>query len=593
MLRGLTPELLESAAMPIVDAALGRATEFFEYTAAGGYQLALALVCLMQYAFHVYRLGQAGRRNDRVVNEMHGLEVELQSVERERVISRLENHILREFVSQTEIDKALDLLLMRFAPDEESDFAAFAQINEADVVVCHHRGLDPQSASDFAIDPPLLERLREERTVTIPAGSGDAVRLMQSLAPVDRRKVRDLHLIAVGENQSLSGVLLATSLYPGGAAVEQQLELARRLMQSVGGNLKQLEAFEMQENRLRLTGEMLELRAIADREFGTPMEMVTEFLERLVRMLSAERATLYLTSRTSESSKAPFVRCGADMPDGEAAVWQDCEDRLAAACGSQRGLCEYTRADLDELAIGDQVGWALVSRLSGGQSPTGDLCLTRRNAQPLTRSRMELAEWASGFLGERIVRVLNLAAVERRARLDGLTDLANRRTFDEYIHEEVAAARHSLTDCSLLMFDLDEFKTVNDTWGHQAGDKVLKAVADVLREQAMELRSGDRALIARYGGEELAMLLPGMPMSGALRIAEAVRAAVEELRIPFRGRELTVTTSVGVAAVPDHCSDVDGLIAAADAALYRAKQAGRNRAMCASQRRKISPAVVR
>ena len=124
------------------------------------------------------------------------------------------------------------------------------------------------------------------------------------------------------------------------------------------------------------------------------------------------------------------------------------------------------------------------------------------------------------------------------------------------------------------MMDLDDFKLVNDTYGHQQGDEVLAQVAGVLRDHSRELDTP-----ARYGGEEMAVVLPQTGVEGAEMLAERIREAVEALRVPRvrGGGVLSVTASFGVASVPDVAADREGLIAAADAALYRAKRGGKNR----------------
>jgi diguanylate cyclase (GGDEF)-like protein len=124
------------------------------------------------------------------------------------------------------------------------------------------------------------------------------------------------------------------------------------------------------------------------------------------------------------------------------------------------------------------------------------------------------------------------------------------------------------------MVDLDDFKHVNDSYGHQQGDEVLAQVAGVLRDATRELDTA-----ARYGGEELAVILPQTDGAGAALLAERMRAAVASLQVPRVGGKgtLSVTASFGVASIPENAGDRSGLIAAADAALYSAKRAGKNR----------------
>ncbi|HEX8601754.1 MAG TPA: diguanylate cyclase [Pseudoduganella sp.] len=167
------------------------------------------------------------------------------------------------------------------------------------------------------------------------------------------------------------------------------------------------------------------------------------------------------------------------------------------------------------------------------------------------------------------------AKLDRLARTDALTGLHNRRHFDECLAAETARAAREGTCVSLAMIDVDFFKRYNDTYGHAAGDDCLRKVAAALRTAVH--RPADMAV--RFGGEEFAILLPGTDRDGALRVAEAARAAVAALFMPHEGNGARIVTiSAGVAcASPGSADEARSLIEAADGALYRAKQAGRNR----------------
>jgi len=166
------------------------------------------------------------------------------------------------------------------------------------------------------------------------------------------------------------------------------------------------------------------------------------------------------------------------------------------------------------------------------------------------------------------------------ATTDGLTGLANRRTFDEALETEWHRTKRALGQLSLLLIDLDHFKGFNDHYGHQVGDDCLRAVASAI--QSMVRRPGDVA--ARYGGEEMAVILPDTDTAGAVLVAENIRTAVEALRIPHVENGPTarfVTISAGVATALSRMGGSiqmpAGLLQAADIALYKAKNNGRNR----------------
>ena len=159
------------------------------------------------------------------------------------------------------------------------------------------------------------------------------------------------------------------------------------------------------------------------------------------------------------------------------------------------------------------------------------------------------------------------------SRTDGLTGIANRRHVEERLHEMWEHASRLNEPLSCVMCDIDKFKSVNDTYGHQAGDAVLKQFAEVLTHEAREI---DR--VGRYGGEEFIVLLPGTVLDAAVTFAERVRSAIEERTFTFEGGSLRRTVSAGVAAWPHpRVHSHEELIKAADSALYVAKETGRNR----------------
>ncbi|HEV7846831.1 MAG TPA: diguanylate cyclase [Thermoleophilaceae bacterium] len=208
-----------------------------------------------------------------------------------------------------------------------------------------------------------------------------------------------------------------------------------------------------------------------------------------------------------------------------------------------------------------------------GPEYLGAISIARHGA-PFTREEGELLEYLAG---QAVVSVENASlheTVERQATTDELTGLANVRAFLSILNREMERSRRFGSPLGLIMIDLDDFKHVNDTYGHQQGDQVLARVAGVLRDASRDLDAA-----ARYGGEELAVILPQTDGAGAEMLAERIRAAIEALEVPRvgGGGSLSVTASLGVASVPENAQDGSDLIASADEALYRAKRAGKNR----------------
>src|SRR5215204_201566 len=167
-----------------------------------------------------------------------------------------------------------------------------------------------------------------------------------------------------------------------------------------------------------------------------------------------------------------------------------------------------------------------------------------------------------------------LDSCQEAAFTDHLTGLANRRRFERQLEREVARTERYNRHFCLLLVDIDNFKDVNDTYGHEAGDEALRRVANVIQSSTRGIDTG-----ARIGGDEFAVILPETELARGLEVAERLRAAIAALDL---GPAAGVTASLGVAEFPSCARTGDELRAAADAALYEAKRAGRNRTACAS-----------
>ena len=206
----------------------------------------------------------------------------------------------------------------------------------------------------------------------------------------------------------------------------------------------------------------------------------------------------------------------------------------------------------------------------------GALILTARRGAFDAAARRVL-----GILANQAAAALYTMRLMERAKdqalRDGLTELYNRRAFDDLLAKALAREQRQGGRLALVFVDLDHFKKLNDTYGHPAGDAALKVTAEILERY---LRKGDEA--ARYGGEEFAVILPGADEPGARGLAERIRRAVQHQRLVFEGARIAFTASLGVAVSPGDAASDEGLLAAADRALYAAKHQGRNRVVSAS-----------
>ena len=260
-----------------------------------------------------------------------------------------------------------------------------------------------------------------------------------------------------------------------------------------------------------------------------------------------------------------------------------------ARAGNMNGLdAAVTSAEADamrsgsprETSSGDANAMAHPLRAANGHGgPHGDavgVVSVGRSGRAFTQSERELFHYLAGQAARSMENVDRHETATRESVTDDLTGLSNRRAFDIALAGEVGRAKRFGSTLGLALIDLDNFKSINDTYGHPQGDLVLREVAQVLRESSREIDHP-----ARYGGEELALVLPGTDLDGAFNLAERVRERIEALQIRRLDGSgtLRVTASCGVSAVPPTPADEGTLVAAADHALYEAKRGGKNKSV--------------
>jgi diguanylate cyclase (GGDEF)-like protein len=301
-------------------------------------------------------------------------------------------------------------------------------------------------------------------------------------------------------------------------------------------------------------------------------------------------ALLEIVVRTSVDA----VSAGAGRATAREAPGEPLKQRAAA--GDVRGFHEAIRGvealslESGEPAETEGGGHAALAHPFGpGDGSVLGLVSVAREGNAFTADERELFHYLAGQASVSIENVDLHELVQRQAVTDDLTGLFNHRRFQEVVTAEVERARRFEQALGLVMLDIDDFKVVNDTYGHQQGDLVLREVARALRDGSREIDEP-----ARYGGEELAVALPQTDLEGTFLLAERVRTAIEALEIPRLDGSgvIRVTASFGVAAIPESAGEKEDLIAAADAALYRAKRAGKNRTERAEPAaRKTAPAI--
>jgi diguanylate cyclase (GGDEF)-like protein len=253
--------------------------------------------------------------------------------------------------------------------------------------------------------------------------------------------------------------------------------------------------------------------------------------------------------------------------------------RVGDLSGIEQHIVDSERAALAHGELGEisserlHVASVALRPLETGGRAHGVITVVRREP-PFTDDDREALHSLAGQATLALENVDLHYEVRRQAVTDDLTGLANHGRFQDLLSAEIEQVRRYHHHVGLIMLDIDDFKSINDTFGHQQGDVVLRHVGRVLRDTSREADTP-----ARYGGEEMALVLPHTDLEGSYAIAERVRAAIAELRVPrldHRGI-LRITASVGVAA--SSAGEKDALIAEADAALYAAKRDGKNRTM--------------
>jgi GGDEF domain-containing protein len=570
----------------------------------------VAVACGLAFLLHAVRTRHLARERCRLDDELKSTSAKLRHSRKQQTLERDENRLLRLFLIQPTARRLADVLLRHLVHRPQRGFAAVIQWVGDEQLLTLSRGMGEDSRRQFRLPAALVERLASQPLLRLEDQALYDSGLLERLSPRDRGKAERLMIVADVEDGQPICALVTTRWFRGTVESQRHDDLASRLIHAIGQGLLKERDFEIQNSQLRLTADMLQLRSIADRTLESPTTMIQEYLSCLMHLLRSDRMAFFL-SADSLVAEASVVRCGEDLPPGIAARWAGHEERLVDACRYRPTIVSFSSAELRRAGVQSLIGSALVIPLVKDGRTIAHVCCTRRRREPFSASQRDLADWAAGDFTHAMHRLLNHIATARQARIDGLTELANRRVFDQRIEREWERSRATGEPCSLLLLDLDRFKDVNDTYGHQAGDMVLRKISQMLRDWFQNVgrdpglmsrggpvqgrdprwmsRGGpiqgrnDEVLLARYGGEELAILLPGMPEEGAVRIAETLRAAVEQCDFTFQTVPIAITASIGVATCPDHAKSVAGLISAADSALYFAKQSGRNRVRSASQ----------
>ena len=376
---------------------------------------------------------------------------------------------------------------------------------------------------------------------------------------------------------TLTNILFLGAVLVAASRVLRQRDAAEHKAQDAAGRAQLTnERISLQNDLLFRSAELMHSLELAE-TVDESAEVIASYLPRLLPNLSGS-LYLYNNSRDILERKAGW---GDFRDEPELIEALDCwalrRGSPHAYDGGQSLACRHGgKADVARLCLplvtqGDVIG-----------------CLTVTGAS-LADGAGDQRAWIGQLaeqLGLALSNVRLRVSLRQQSIIDPLTQLYNRRYMDEVLKRELARSSRSGTPISVLVLDLDHFKRINDTYGHEAGDAILRKVALTLREN---IRSCDVA--CRMGGEEMVVLLPECGIDNAIKRADAIRVAIAAGDVLHDGQRIGATASIGVASYPQHGNDMQGLVHAADLALYEAKHGGRNCVRVAKLEAPGAPAV--
>jgi diguanylate cyclase (GGDEF)-like protein len=338
---------------------------------------------------------------------------------------------------------------------------------------------------------------------------------------------------------------------------------------------------ELVDVRRRHTRDMRQGQALLDavqrlQGNSTGDGLTRAFCETAVEVSGARSAALVRWSTEGDGGEIAYATEGTGLRapaplDGASIVGEACragklqvlEDTRTTALG--RGIYGVPRTV-------QEPGSVAIVPIVREDRILGAIVLEAGEAKALTLEEARNLTVLAALVASSLELAWQFSEVDRRARTDPLTGLWNRQHFGEQLQQALSVADRRGSPVSLVLVDIDHFKRVNDTWGHQAGDAVLKQVARMLQDGVREID-----ICVRYGGEEIALLLPDADSQSAVDVADRLRLRICAQPIRHGAADIQVTASFGVATYPETVKARDQLFPAADKALYIAKHEGRNR----------------
>jgi diguanylate cyclase (GGDEF)-like protein len=536
----------------------------------------LSTICLLYYFIHLYYLGIERREHEKAKRTVSGLEDELRLSHDGCAVAVVESELLRQILGGQSLETMLQSVVQQFVPIPQQGWVTYIDLNPEPHVVLSRGEFQPP-AGQIDINDPQLAPALAGRIVTFQEPRVAKSKFLANFNAQDCNRFEYIYVLGVGIENQTYGLLVTTQLFPVNAQAEQQFQLARRMCAGLARYIAGLNAQAMQQRELRLNSNRLTVRSLFDHEFTSTKKMTHQFLRTLRMLLEADCGVLFLSPPLDKWHASGCLSTGSVPQTCDAKKWHTCEEQVTQMARELRGRVLFDEYGLELLDLNQTFKAALVMPIAVSFKLVGTMCFTKSSSVAFTSDQEDLVKWSVELFVEQLTNSMKQAEIKRLAQVDAVTQIANRHSFDRELENELEAARASGKEFSIILLDLDRFKLINDTYGHLAGDKALLVMGQLLKDSLARLRSDDRAFCARFGGEEFAVLLSGIGIEGALRIGELIRADLERTKINWQGTDLSMTVSGGVATYPYNGTHMDELIAKADAALYQAKNQGRNR----------------
>jgi diguanylate cyclase (GGDEF)-like protein/PAS domain S-box-containing protein len=507
-----------------------------------------------------YEIEVVTKNNERVPLEVStrliyqdGAPVAVQGIARDITDRKHAERMLRESEMRLKaLVGSIDEIVFEF--DQEGRYLNVWTANE-DLLLHPRNNLIGRRAAEFFNEQfmrPFLEAFKRV------LGSGQAESIEY---PLTLRGETHWFLARISPIPSADGSFKTVCMFARDITDRKKAEEAlRNAYESLGAKVNELQQYTREITLLREMGEMLQACLTAD-------EAYTVISQAAQQLFAGEQGALCVLSE-SQAVVEPVSTWGQSQvtqlftPDE---CWALRRGRTHSVPDTRDGLiCQHLTRPLPGAYI-------CVQLMTQGKT-LGILHLSQPEATRLTQAKQQLVLTMAEHAALALSNLRHYETLRNQSTRDPLTNLFNRRCMEESLERELRRAQRSQRQLTLIMLDLDHFKRFNDTFGHDAGDAILREVGKLL---GTNFRGEDIA--CRYGGDEFTVILPVAALDVAEHRAQELRRAIKDLEIPYLNPTLDrVTVSMGIARFPEHGSNAETLLRSADRALYRAKAAGRN-----------------